>query len=207
MFCDCTNLTQAPELPAMTLTNSCYSYMFDGCTSLTQAPELPATTLADYCYYYMFYGCTGLQNITINADENNNYVYNALLEMFNGATSLNEIRFTSLTFDEAKELLNNNDVAQGMFKEGPDPLYVAVYFEDGYYSSLADLLETELKCLKFTNTTDDGNWNTATLRLQNEGPIEGVTLEYSRDGGNYWEGFNINETYYIEPNETIMIRA
>ena len=34
--------------------------MFSSCTSLTQAPVLPATTLADYCYYYMFYSCTSL---------------------------------------------------------------------------------------------------------------------------------------------------
>ena len=60
MFVDCTALTQAPVLPATTLTNSCYYYMFYGCTALTQAPELPATTLADKCYYYMFRGCTAL---------------------------------------------------------------------------------------------------------------------------------------------------
>jgi hypothetical protein len=34
--------------------------MFRGCTSLTVAPELPATTLVNYCYGYMFYGCTSL---------------------------------------------------------------------------------------------------------------------------------------------------
>ena len=28
----------------------CYQYMFYGCTSLTQAPALPATTLTTYCY-------------------------------------------------------------------------------------------------------------------------------------------------------------
>ena len=30
--------------------------MFYGCTSLTTAPELPATTLDNGCYYYMFHG-------------------------------------------------------------------------------------------------------------------------------------------------------
>ena len=60
MFSRCTSLNQAPELPATTLANSCYSYMFYGCTSLVQAPELPATTLANSCYYSMFRGCTGL---------------------------------------------------------------------------------------------------------------------------------------------------
>ena len=60
MFYNCSNLTQAPELPATTLASNCYSYMFNGCTSLTQAPELPAMTLASNCYSYMFNGCTSL---------------------------------------------------------------------------------------------------------------------------------------------------
>jgi hypothetical protein len=37
--------------------------MFSGCTSLTTAPELPATTLVDSCYTQMFYGCTKLNYI------------------------------------------------------------------------------------------------------------------------------------------------
>ena len=60
LFENCTQLTSAPELPATTLANSCYSVMFNGCTSLTTAPELKATTLAKSCYYRMFNGCTSL---------------------------------------------------------------------------------------------------------------------------------------------------
>ena len=60
MFRRCTSLTAAPELPATTLTEYCYYYMFSYCTSLTVAPELPATTLADNCYYSMFWNCTSL---------------------------------------------------------------------------------------------------------------------------------------------------
>ena len=62
MFRGCTSLTQAPELPATTLTSACYWYMFSGC-SLTQAPELPATTLTSNCYQYMFSRCTSLTQI------------------------------------------------------------------------------------------------------------------------------------------------
>ena len=48
-------------LPATTLTNYCYAFMFYNCTRLTTAPKLlPATTLADYCYYSMFIDCTKL---------------------------------------------------------------------------------------------------------------------------------------------------
>ena len=51
------------SLPATTLANWCYSYMFKGCTSLVNAPELPATTLSYQCYRYMFDGCTKLNYI------------------------------------------------------------------------------------------------------------------------------------------------
>ena len=60
MFQGCTSLTTAPELPATTLADCCYSYMFRGCTKLTTSPELPATTLAEYCYSSMFSGCSSL---------------------------------------------------------------------------------------------------------------------------------------------------
>ena len=60
MFDGCTSLTTAPELPARTLANACYQNMFKDCSSLTTAPELPATTLKYGCYYGMFQGCTSL---------------------------------------------------------------------------------------------------------------------------------------------------
>jgi hypothetical protein len=62
MFSGCTSLTKAPELPATNLAESCYSYMFYNCTSLVNAPELPATSLTNRCYSYMFYNCTSLVN-------------------------------------------------------------------------------------------------------------------------------------------------
>ena len=60
MFQGCTGLTAAPALPATTLASNCYQYMFRDCTGLTTAPVLPATTLAEFCYSSMFQGCTGL---------------------------------------------------------------------------------------------------------------------------------------------------
>ena len=47
----------------------CYFSMFQGCTNLTQAPELPATTLASYCYEGMFYKCTGLKISSTQSSE------------------------------------------------------------------------------------------------------------------------------------------
>ena len=86
LFMDCTSLTQAPALPATTLTESCYSNMFNGCTSLTSAPELPATTLAQQCYSNMFNGCTSLtQAPALPATTLKQFCYEG---MFRGCTSL-----------------------------------------------------------------------------------------------------------------------
>lgn len=60
MFLRCSSLTTAPALPATTLANDCYLAMFNGCSELTTAPELPATTLAASCYDAMFFECTSL---------------------------------------------------------------------------------------------------------------------------------------------------
>ena len=61
MFRNCKSLTAAPSiLPATTLEYSCYANMFNGCKSLVQAPELPAINLATGCYEQMFLGCTSL---------------------------------------------------------------------------------------------------------------------------------------------------
>ena len=65
-------LTDASELilPWNTLSQNCYSSMFEGCTSLTKAPVLPATTLVKSCYIYMFWGCTNLNYVKMLATEN-----------------------------------------------------------------------------------------------------------------------------------------
>ena len=63
MFASCTGLTIAPALPATTLADFCYSHMFENCEGLTSAPELPAITLASYCYTGMFVQCTNLSYI------------------------------------------------------------------------------------------------------------------------------------------------
>ena len=59
LFSSCTTIRNVSSnfLPATTLANNCYYYMFNGCTSLKTAPRLPATTLITYCYYMMFCGC------------------------------------------------------------------------------------------------------------------------------------------------------
>lgn len=56
-------------LPATTLDERCYTYMFEGCTNLTQVPDLPATTLAESCYSNMFRGCSNLNYIKMLATD------------------------------------------------------------------------------------------------------------------------------------------
>ena len=60
MFYKCSALTKAPALPATTLAKACYKSMFSNCTALVQACELPATTLKENCYENMFRGCSAL---------------------------------------------------------------------------------------------------------------------------------------------------
>ena len=90
MFSNCFNLIKAPQLPATTLADHCYSQMFRGCTSLTTIPSnlLPATTLAEYCYRSMFGGCTSLT--TVPELPVTTLKYGCYLSMFSGCTSLVE---------------------------------------------------------------------------------------------------------------------
>lgn len=60
MFYNCSSLTTSLELPATTLNTACYMAMFYGCNSLTTTPELPSTNLNAACYMYMFYNCRSL---------------------------------------------------------------------------------------------------------------------------------------------------
>lgn len=59
LFSGCTTINSAEnlELPATTLSQNCYTNMFNRATNLTAPPPLPATTLANGCYFNMFY-CT-----------------------------------------------------------------------------------------------------------------------------------------------------
>ena len=87
LFEGCTSLTAAPKLPATILAEDCYSSMFAGCTSLSIAPSLPAETLAEGCYSGMFVDCTYLTSVptTLPATILQEYCY---LQMFSGCISL-----------------------------------------------------------------------------------------------------------------------
>ena len=69
MFCYCSSLIAAPELPATTLAQSCYYQMFLGCPSLTKAPILAATNLEIYSYERMFCNCYSLNYVECYASD------------------------------------------------------------------------------------------------------------------------------------------
>ena len=84
-------------LPATTLSEGCYNFMFAGCTSLTAAPELPATTLADYCYGSMFTSCESLTNApSLPATNLANYCYESMFRECSSLTTAPELPATTL---------------------------------------------------------------------------------------------------------------
>ena len=89
MFSGCSKLETGPkELPAITLANDCYSHMFSGCSKLETGPkELPATTLAESCYMGMFRDCTNLKNVPDELPAKTMFK-NCYLNMFTGCSSL-----------------------------------------------------------------------------------------------------------------------
>ena len=94
---NCTSLSEAPALPATTLTQGCYAHMFERCTSLTQAPALPATTLARGCYLSMFMNCTSLSEAPeLPATTLTQGCYS---DMFNGCRTLNYVKVAFKRWD------------------------------------------------------------------------------------------------------------
>jgi len=97
MFRGCVYLTEAPALPATTLKEGCYFAMFSQCFSLTTAPELPATTLADYCYVEMFSSCESLTTAPeLPATTLAKQCYAAMFAGCSGLTTAPELPATTL---------------------------------------------------------------------------------------------------------------
>ena len=59
-----TRIVSAPDLPATTIGTDCYGAMFRDNPALVIGPVLPALTVPDYAYQYMFYGCSVLDTVT-----------------------------------------------------------------------------------------------------------------------------------------------
>ena len=97
LFTNCTSLVTTPELPATTLTQSCYQSMFSSCTSIVNAPELPATSLAFSCYANMFHRCTSLVNAPVlPATELAYSCYSNMFSVCSSLTNAPELPATTL---------------------------------------------------------------------------------------------------------------
>lgn len=91
MFAGCQGLTRTPQLPATTIGMGSYHQMFADCVGLVMVPEkLPATTLGLYCYDNMFYGCTSLEVAPVLPATT--LAEGCYMGMFNGCTSLNYVK-------------------------------------------------------------------------------------------------------------------
>lgn len=127
IFNGCKSLTQAPELPATTLSEWCYSHMFENCESLVKTPtKLPATTLTTRCYDSMFVNCKSLIDFSLALP----------------ATITNNVQFAYCDMFYGCNLLKN----------GPE-ICVINYDYDSYCFKNMFMDCTSLAKLKFTNLT------------------------------------------------------
>lgn len=79
------------ELPATTLSASCYRNMFYSCTKLTQAPKLPAKKLEEACYASMFCYCSSLKEAPVMAAEEMAYMSCTWMMMRSGIEEAPEL--------------------------------------------------------------------------------------------------------------------
>ena len=81
--------------------------MFRNCTSLEIGPELRGTTMTDYCYSNMFEGCTSLKRIKMNASSGQwgSYMFSGCTSLelvdMTGSIAVTEI--------DSSAFLNTND--------------------------------------------------------------------------------------------------
>lgn len=190
MFYRCTNLTQAPTLPATTLASGCYQNMFVECTNLTQAPELPATTLANYCYSQMFTGCTSLTTApALPATQLKSHCY---ARMFSGCTSLTtapKLSATTLT-DNCYVYMFANCASLTTAPELPATTLTQLC----YYGMFQNC--TSLKI----SATQSSEYPTA-WRIPSSGTISSTATNWSTNmlsgtGGTFTGNPDINTTYY-----------
>lgn len=113
------------KLPAMTLSDHCYFYMFQGCENLEDAPYLPATTLAPNCYKSMFSEDSKLTSVTL------------------GATSIPEascvdymVSSGSGVFYLTETLYNSEDKASLFNTFNKDTWTTEAFYPDGNYFAL-----------------------------------------------------------------------
>ena len=124
LFSFATSLTVAPALPATTLAQGCYWYMFEQ-TAITTAPDLLAKTIAAEAYGHMFEGCSSLNYIKCLATTKN---ANKCLESWVSGVSA-----TGIFVKEANVSWNTNvsGIPPGWAVYEDEPLYSPEVSFDG----------------------------------------------------------------------------
>lgn len=88
MFAGCLNISTMPDLPATTVPEHAYSYMFSGST-VGGDVVLPATAVSTYSYMHMFYGCVNVTSARVmSTQETGQWSY---LGMFGNCINLSVI--------------------------------------------------------------------------------------------------------------------
>lgn len=198
LFENCTGLTDISELvlPATSLTDYCYAYMFYGCTSLCKSmtlgniedlyytvptantvslPSLPATTLAASCYNSMFAGCTEITTAPVLSAET--LVESCYAGMFSGCSSLNYIEMLATNISATSALTNwvYGVAPSGIFVKNPDLSSIPINSVDGV--PIGWTIEGNLTYLAFEILTGGTiNWKSSVSSLTR-------TIEYSKDDG------------------------
>lgn len=120
LFNECNGLIKAPDLPALNLAKSCYSYMFRK-TGIKETPKLLANVLAEDSYKELFCGCEDL--IKINIINAKILAKGCCEKMFGDCLNL-EIGPVLFAEDLVQECYRE------MFWNCPKLRYLKVYFND-----------------------------------------------------------------------------
>ena len=197
MFQDCTSLIASPSLPATTLASSCYYYMFSGCTSLIAAPSLPATTLADHCYFSMFRYCTSLTaapSLPATTLAEACYYY-----MFSDCTSL--IASPSLPATTLAKSCDRRMFYDCTSLTAVPSLPATTLAETCYFDMFRECTKIKL------STTASGTY-TKSYRIPKSGigttALNSLNSMFWRTGGTFTDDPEINTTYYLDESNTIV---
>ena len=196
MFYDCTSLTQAPELPATTMASYCYSEMFDGCTSLKQAPKISATTVADYCFYYMFRHCESLARAPeLPATTMASYCYQGMFSSCTSLTQAPELPATTIA-RSCYQSMFDGCTSLTQIPELPATT-MAVQCYANMFDGCTSLKLSETKTEEYTQEyriPSSGDGTTSS---------DALIRMFNSTGGTFTGTPNINTTYYLSSDNMI----
>ena len=195
LFGRCNALTKAPELPATTLAEGCYSSMFYDC-GLTEIPELPATTLADFCYGNMFMSCSKLNKKPVLPATT--LATNCYMNMFgySGLTEAPDLPATKLEyscyaymFRETKKLVKAPEL---------QATELASYCYEGMFMGCTSLKKApELPATTLVNNCYSNMFNGCTSLIHIK--VGTMTLDNNEDATKNWVAGITGGGYFVFP--------